>query len=191
MLALLSAASAYNAPLVAPVPAMRRAVTPVMDEFASVYASEYNYNNYNRFDLYGEQIKGSKAKPPLKLLSRIEELQVLSGLAEAGVLSSAEEAGIFSKLERAGAYSSIEKLLPLADDLKLLSTAEALLNVPAGTLIAAAAALVVGEVGLISVVPDDSGALVALQVGSGAVVGLAAVVLLAVSSLFSVLQGKD
>mmetsp|Transcript_71666 Transcript_71666/g.215379 ORF Transcript_71666/g.215379 Transcript_71666/m.215379 type:complete len:160 (-) Transcript_71666:459-938(-) len=131
------------------------------------------------------------AKPPIKILNRVEELRVLSNLAEAGVLSAAEDAGLFSKLEAQGAFSSIEKLLPLADDLKLLSTAEALLNADSSVLLIAAAALLGGEVGLIAVVPDDVPALVALQVGTGVLAGAGAVTLVAVSSLFGVLQGKD
>merc|ERR1719258_51589 len=63
--------------------------------------------------------RSSAAKPPLKLLTRLEDLGLLSSLGEAGVLSAAEEAGLFSKLESAGAYSSIEKLLPLADKLNV------------------------------------------------------------------------
>merc|ERR1719230_817289 len=73
----------------------------------------------------------SVPKAPVRLLQRVEELKVLSSLSEAGVLSAAEEAGVFSKLEAAGAFSTIEGLLPLADDLKLLSAAENLLNVDA------------------------------------------------------------
>ena len=69
---------------------------------------------------------------------------MLSSLADAGVLSGAESAGIFSKLERAGAFSSAEKLLPIADDLKLLSTAEKLLDVPAFALVLGAGGLVAG-----------------------------------------------
>merc|ERR1719261_183833 len=79
-------------------------------------------------------------KPPLQLLARIEELRVLSAVADAGLLSLAEENGVFSSLENAGAFSKIEKLLPLADDLKLLSTLEGLLNVPANLLVIAAGA---------------------------------------------------
>ena len=95
-------------------------------------------------------------KPQVKLLERVEELRLLSSIADAGLLSSAEEAGLFSKLEAAGAFSSAEKLLPLADDLKLLSTAEYLLNVPANLLAIAGVALLAGEAGLITFVPDDN-----------------------------------
>ena len=84
------------------------------------------------------------AKPPVRLLERIEALRVLSQVSEAGLLSSAEEAGLFSKLESAGAFSTAEKLLPLADDLKLLSTAEALLNFPSSNLFGLAAIRLIG-----------------------------------------------
>ena len=60
------------------------------------------------------------------------------------MLSGAEEAGLFSKLERAGAFSSAEKLLPIADDLKLLSTAEKLLEIPSFALVVGAGGLVGG-----------------------------------------------
>merc|ERR1719453_2801718 len=105
----------------------------------------------------------SVPKPQVKLLERIEELRLLTTVADAGLLSSAEEAGVFSKLEAAGAFSSAEKLLPLADDLKLLSTAEYLLNVPANLLVLAAVALLGAEGALITTVPDDSAVLIGLQ----------------------------
>jgi len=130
-------------------------------------------------------------KAPVRVLTRIEDLRVLTSLAEAGVLSAAEEAGIFSKLESAGAISQAEKLLPLADKLQVLALAETLINVPAGLLTAAAVALLAGEVGLIAAVPDDSAPLVALQLVSGGVAGLGAVVLLASGALFSALQSTD
>lgn len=83
-------------------------------------------------------------KAQVRLLERIEELRVLSALSEAGLLSGAEKAGVFSKLEKAGAFSSAEKLLPTLDNLKVLSTAEALLNVPASNLFGLAAVLLIG-----------------------------------------------
>lgn len=132
----------------------------------------------------------STTKAPVKLLERVEELRVLSTIADAGLLSAAEDAQIFSKLEAAGAFSTAEKLLPLADDLKLLSTAEYLLNVPANLLVFGAAALLLGETGIITVVPDDSAVLVGLQVVTGLAAGLGSVVLLASAALFSLLQGE-
>merc|ERR1719409_878868 len=121
----------------------------------------------------------AQAKPPVRLLERVEELRILSSVADAGLLSGAEEAGLFSKLEAAGAFSAAEGLLPLADDLKLLSTLEYLLNVPSSYLFGIASLLLIGEAGLIAFVPDDSALLVGLQAASGAAVGLASVTLLA------------
>jgi len=133
----------------------------------------------------------SVAKAPVRLLERVEELRLLSSIADAGLLSSAEEAGVFSKLEAAGAFSTAESLLPLADDLKLLSTAEYLLNVPANLLTFAAVALLGGEFALITAIPDDSTALIAVQLATGLAAGAGAVVLLATSFLFSLLQGEN
>lgn len=133
----------------------------------------------------------STPKPPVRLLERVEELKVLSAVADAGLLSSAEDAGLFSKLEAAGAFSTAEKLLPLADDLKLLSTAEFLLNVPANLLFFAAVALIIGELGLISFVPDDSAVLVAVQAATGLAAGAGAAVLIGSAFLFSLLQGEN
>merc|ERR1711918_332673 len=93
-------------------------------------------------------------------------------------LSGAEDAGVFSKLEAAGAFSTAEKLLPLADDLKLLSTAEALLNVPSNLLAIGGLLLLGGEFALVTAIPDDNAALIAVQLLSGLVAGGGAVVLL-------------
>jgi len=182
--------AAYPAPARAPAQAHRVAAQPMMAMQSKVdsLVKTGGFTGELRIDQYGYFEDRKPVKDPVKILARVEELKVLSSLAEAGVLSSAEQSGLFSKLERAGAFSSVEKLLPLADDLKLLSTAEALLNVPSGNLLALAALLVVGEFGLITVLPDE---LVVLQVGTGAVVGLAAVTLVAISFLFSLLQGTD
>jgi len=132
----------------------------------------------------------SVAKPPVRLLERIEELKVLTSVADAGLLSAAEDAGVFSKLEAAGAFSTAEKLLPLADDLKLLSTAEALLNVPSNLLFAGAIALLLGEGALITFVPDDNVVLLAVQLLTGLGAGAGAVVLIGSAFLFSLLQGE-
>ena len=77
------------------------------------------------------------AKPPVRLLERIEELRVLSQVSEAGLLSSVEDAGL---LQGGGCRAN----MPLADDLKLLSTAEALLNVPSSYHFGIASLLLVG-----------------------------------------------
>ena len=51
-----------------------------------------------------------------------------------------------------------------ADDLKLLSTAESLLNVEANLIFVSGVVLILAEAGLIAVVPDDNAALIAIQV---------------------------
>merc|ERR1711918_81525 len=88
-------------------------------------------------------------KKPFKVLTRLDELQLLSTLSEAGLLSKAEEAGLFSKLEGAGAFSTVEGLLPLVQKLKVLTVTENLINTDASVLTLGAAALLLGEVGLI------------------------------------------
>lgn len=143
--------------------------------------------SFDQDGVFDQAVKGS-TKPPVKLLSRLEELGLLSSLAETGFLSNAEASGLFSKLEAAGAFSSAEKLLPLADKLNVLALAETLINVPSAVLTLGALSLLAGEYGLITVVPDDSTALVALQAVTGVVAGLGGVTLLAASYLFGLLQ---
>mmetsp|Transcript_47710 Transcript_47710/g.158108 ORF Transcript_47710/g.158108 Transcript_47710/m.158108 type:complete len:179 (-) Transcript_47710:344-880(-) len=178
MLAAVAALLAFTAPLASRPVATRGAAVSMGEKVLSL----------DNMGLYSGK---AAQKAPVRVLTRIEDLRVLTSLAEAGVLSAAEEAGVFSKLESAGAISQAEKLLPLADKLQVLALAETLINVPAGLLTAAAVALLAGEVGLIAAVPDDSAPLVALQLVSGGVAGLGAVVLLASGALFSALQSTD
>merc|ERR1712166_915340 len=77
-------------------------------------------------------------RPPVRLLSRINELQVATGTAELGLLSFAEENGVFSTLEGLGAFSLAEKALPLVEKLGILSLTEAAIDVEAGLLFTAA-----------------------------------------------------
>ena len=137
-------------------------------------------------------LAGSRVqKAPLKVLTRLESLGLLTSLSEAGLLSSAEASGLFSKLEAAGAFSAAEKLLPLADKLNVFSTLEGLLLVDSSALLLAALALLAGEVGLITYLPDDNSALVAVQVVTGVLAGAGATTLLAASALFGTLQSKN
>ena len=108
-----------------------------------------------KYDAFGEFAPQKSVKAPVKVLTRVEELKVLSTLAEAGLLSGAEEAGVFSKLERAGFFSFAEKLLPLADNLKLLSTAEALINLPAAGIFGLAVVLLAGGARTEAQPPED------------------------------------
>lgn len=130
-------------------------------------------------------------KPPLKVLTRLESLGLLTSLSETGLLSGAESAGLFSKLEAAGAFSKAEKLLPLADTFGVFGLLESLLLVDSSVLLLGAVALLVGEVGLITVVPDDNTALVALQAVTGVAAGAGAATLFGASALFGTLQSKN
>merc|ERR1712128_16783 len=71
-------------------------------------------------------------RPPVKILSRINELKISTAVAEAGLLSAAEDAGVFSTLENLGAFSLIEKSLPLVEKLGLLSLLEEAVDTEAG-----------------------------------------------------------
>jgi hypothetical protein len=133
----------------------------------------------------------SQAKPPVRLLERVQELRLLSTIADAGLLSKAQEAGVFSKLEQAGAFGLIEKTLPVIDELGVLGLLESALNVPANIQVLAAVALLGGETALIFAIPDDNVALIALQALTGLVAGGGAVTLLASAYFFSLLQGES
>ena len=130
-------------------------------------------------------------KPPLKVLTRLESLGLLTSLSETGLLSGAESAGLFSKLEAAGAFSKAEKLLPLADTFGVFGLLESLLLVDSSVLLLGAVALLGGEVGLITVVPDDNTAIVALQAVTGVAAGAGAATLFGASALFGTLQSKN
>ena len=58
-------------------------------------------------------------KPPVYLLSRLQELKAATALSELGALSFLEEKGAFSFLEEKGAFSTAEKLLPTVEKLGL------------------------------------------------------------------------
>merc|ERR1711908_61574 len=178
MAALLTLAAAASAAYMQPIVGARGAVSRASPVNMQMQKKVISFDQDGLFE--GREV--SVAKPPVRLLERLEELKLLTSLSEAGLLSSAEEAGVFSKLEA---------LLPLADDLKLLSTVESLLNVEAGYLFSAGAVLLLGEAALITVVPDDNVALVGLQAVTGLAAGAGAVMLFATSFLFSLLQGEN
>jgi hypothetical protein len=170
-------------------PASTRAGAPAM-QLSQLSKTSKKITGFDREGVF-EARELSQPKPPVKLLNRVSELRVLTSLADAGLLSKAEQAGVFSKLENAGAFSTIEKLLPIADSLNLLGVLENALNVPANIQVLAAVALLGGEVGLISVVPDDNAVLIAVQAITGLLAGGGAVTLLASAYLFSLLQGES
>ncbi|KAG8457548.1 hypothetical protein KFE25_004184 [Diacronema lutheri] len=132
----------------------------------------------------------SASVPRVNLLRRIDELKLLTQVANAGLLSQAESAGLFSKLESAGAFSTVEKLLPAADDFGLLGAAEALVNTPVTLLLFGIAGLVGAEAVIVTLVPDDNAALLAVQIATGVAAGAGAVALAAAAFLVSVVQGE-
>jgi len=170
-------------------PTTSRAGTPTM-QLSQLTNTSKKITGFDREGVF-EARELSQPKPPVKLLNRVSELRVLSSLADLGLLSKAESAGVFSKLESIGAFSTIEKLLPLADDLNLLGTLENLLNVPANIQVLAGLALLGGEVGVISFVPDDNAALIAFQAITALLAGGGTVTLFASAYLFSLLQGDN
>jgi hypothetical protein len=90
-----------------------------------------------------------------KILSRIEQLRLLSKLEQSGLLSVLEKQGVtLSKLEQSGLLSTAEKLGLIS----LLADR----NFP-GTLYALAFALLAAGPAAVYFLPDDSGALVAVQ----------------------------
>merc|ERR1719409_2442822 len=121
---LLCATSAFQALPAARMAAAQRSVTQ-MQLSTNLKTKDITFDQDGIID---KKEVGSASK--VRLLARIEELRVLSAVADAGLLGTAEANGVFSSLENAGAFSTIEGLLPIADDLKLLSTLEALINVP-------------------------------------------------------------
>lgn len=141
-------------------PAGVRALSPVMSANRKVYS----FDNEGVFEAREVSIK----RPPVFLLSAVEELRVATGVADAGLLSAAEDAGVFSKLESAGAFSLVEKALPIVEDLRLLTTFEKLLNVDWALQFTAAGFILVSFPALFTLqicgfVPTASGPAVALE----------------------------
>merc|ERR1719478_1616453 len=126
LLSALLAVHAYSAPL-----AGRPAVTPA----AGSITMGGNQKVVGFDDIDGIPFESREIqlkRPPIKLLSRLNEIKLLTAVSEAGLLSGAEEAGVFSKLEGAGAFSLIEKTLPLVEKLGLLSALETAKEVEVG-----------------------------------------------------------
>jgi hypothetical protein len=133
------------------------------------------------------------ARKPVYLLKAIEGTGVATATAEAGLLSGAEEAGVFSTLESLGAFSLIEKTLPLIENLKLLSTLEALLDVEAGLLFTIANFILalppsVFVLQICDLAPTPTGALVGVEVAIDALLLVAGGVLFATAFAISKLQ---
>ncbi len=127
LLSALLAVHAYSAPL-AGRPAVTRAAAGSITMGGNQKVVGFDDIDGIPFESREIQLK----RPPIKLLSRLNEIKLLTAVSEAGLLSGAEEAGVFSKLEGAGAFSLIEKTLPLVEKLGLLSALETAKEVEAG-----------------------------------------------------------
>lgn len=90
------------------------------------------------------------------LLEKVETLKLLTAISNAGLLTKIERAGLLSKLESSGALSAAEKFLPLLDDQKVLSLTQTIVNIPAATFYAGAAAVSAGELGALIALPNDT-----------------------------------
>ena len=127
LLSALLAVHAYSAPL-AGRPAVTRAAAGSITMGGNQKVVGFDDIEGIPFESREIQLK----RPPIKLLSRLNEIKLLTAVSELGLLSSAEEAGVFSKLEGAGAFSLIEKTLPLVEKLGLLSVLETAKEIDAG-----------------------------------------------------------
>tara|TARA_B110001452_G_C15164731_1_gene404995 strand:- start:388 stop:1008 length:621 start_codon:yes stop_codon:yes gene_type:complete len=132
MLAIATVVSSYVQP-VSVRPAVKRVSSPAM-------AADKKILSFEQDGLFeGREI--TYKRPPVRFLSRLNELNVATGVSEAGLLTAAEDNGVFSTLEGLGAFSLAESLLPTIESLKLLSLTEAAFEVEAGLLFTAASFL--------------------------------------------------
>jgi len=190
MLSLLAASSAYNAPLSAPAQTgVRRAVGPVMQK------KIITFEGYDGSALF-EPREIDYKRPPVKILSRINELKISTAIAEAGLLSAAEDAGVFSTLENLGAFSTIEKLLPTIEKIGALSILEEQVDTDPGLLFTLANFLIVFGPVLLTLqicgfVPTPSGVLVVPEVGVCLATLVAGVAVFGLAFVVSILQDDD
>ncbi|KAI5329964.1 hypothetical protein L3X38_029361 [Prunus dulcis] len=114
-----------------------------------------------------------------------EEVKVLSKVEKAGLLTKAEELGL--------TLTSIEKLglLSKAEELGLLSLLEKAAGFSPSALASAALPILVAAVAAIVLIPDDSGALVAVQAVVAGTLGAGAAGLLVGSVVLDGLQEAD
>ncbi|XP_051152363.1 uncharacterized protein LOC127266231 [Andrographis paniculata] len=120
--------------------------------------------------------------PPVKLLTRVEQLRLLSKAEKAGLLSAAEKAGL--------SLSSIEKLglLSKAEEFGVLSAATDT-GTPSSLLGLSLFLLVLGPA-CVFLVPEDYPWEIGLQVAVAAVSIVGGSAAFAVSNLISTLQGS-
>jgi len=186
-LAVAAASLAYVGPLSAPVIQRRASVSQMAAEKKVLELDEFNQGLF-------EVREVDVSKPPVQLLSRLEELKAATTVSELGLLSLAEENQVFSKLESAGAFSTIEKLLPTIESLGLLSTVEGLFDVEAGLIFTVANTLLAFPFILLllqgfAFLPGATGVGVPLEVLLDLASAAAGAALFALAYAISLLQG--
>lgn len=128
---------------------------------------------------------------PIDILDKVEQLKVLTAVSRSGLLSRLEQEKTLSKLEESGALSKLETLLPIADDIGAISILKKAVNVSPGALKTAAFFLASAETGLILAVPDDSGALVAVQAITAFLVVAGMAPLIIAANILDIVQGTS
>eukprot|EP00262_Sarcandra_glabra_P016623 TRINITY_DN547_c0_g1_i1.p1 TRINITY_DN547_c0_g1~~TRINITY_DN547_c0_g1_i1.p1 ORF type:complete len:189 (-),score=27.75 TRINITY_DN547_c0_g1_i1:178-744(-) len=121
-------------------------------------------------------------------------VDVFKKLEKKKVLSNVEKAGLLSKAEQLGfTLSSIEKfkVFSKAEELGLLSLLESVASFSPSALASVALPLLVGAIGAVVLIPDDSAALVALQVAIAGALGVGAAGLFVGSVVLGGLQEAD
>lgn len=149
----------------------------------------YQVNKYDpnwRKDWYGPGIfyEGSEDQD-VDVFRSLEKRKVLSTVEKTGLLTKAEELGI--------TLSSIEKLgfLSKAEELGLLSLLEKAAGSSPSALASAALPVLVAALAVIVVVPDDSPALVAVQIVVAGLLAAGGVGLFVGSIVLAGLQEND
>lgn len=190
LLCVAAAAAAYVG--MGPAPAIQSRAAVAMAGNKKIYGIDAFDYDTGLFEVREVEI----SKPPVYLLSRIEELKVATAVSELGVLSALEENGVFSALEKAGAFSTAEKLLPTIESLGLLSLFQDLLEVEAGTTFTIANFLLVTTPALLALqicgfvgIPEGAG--VGLEALFGLTLTTAGAVLFVTAFLISILQGDQ
>ncbi|KAF6155724.1 hypothetical protein GIB67_007161 [Kingdonia uniflora] len=146
--------------------------------------NKYNPNWKKQWFGAGIFVEGSE-ELQVDVFKKLEKKKVLSNVEKAGLLSKAEELGF--------TLSSIEKLgiLSKAEDLGLLSLLENVVGLSPAALASLALPLIVAAIGVIVLVPDDSGALVVAQNTVAGLFGVSAVGLFIGSIVLDGLQEAD
>ncbi|TKY73422.1 hypothetical protein E2542_SST02174 [Spatholobus suberectus] len=180
-----------NRPFSSPFRHHRSLPTPTATKPLTVFAmaSKKKVNKYDsnwKKEWFGPGIfyEGSE-EVEVDVFKKLEKRKVLSNVEKAGLLSKAEELGFtLSSIEKFGVFSK-------AEELGLLSLLERAAGFSPSALASAALPTLVAAVAAIVLIPDDSAALVAVQVVVAAALGVGAVGLLVGSVVLGGLQEAD